>query len=154
MAGLIKTVIGATGVGPVSNALQRYSSKGLNSIDRRRVQKLLKKITEDGDTMRNLEKEISTRGNFLTRYTKHLFDTDNKGKLNSAQELLDKLRRSTGSQKETVSNLQAGIKSRNKNIQDLLEDYPRQLGNMGTLYGSGALGAGGYYGAQKLLDEE
>lgn len=155
MAGLLKSIIGATGIGPASNLLQRHAAKGLNNLDRKKINSLLSKISEDAKAMRGVEKEVADRsGSWYSRLNKTIFDSENKQKLQDAEKLLDKLRRATSSREETVSNLQKGISARNKNIQDLLEDYPRQLGNTGTFYGAAGLGGGGYYGANELLSEE
>lgn len=153
MAGILKSIIGATGIGPVSNILQRNTAKGLNKLDRRKIEKLLSKISENSGKISDAQKEVSSRSSFLKRDVRHFFDGNNKEKLKNAEDIVRNLRRSNISKNETVSNLNKGINSRNENIQKLLAEYPTQLGNTAALYSSGLLGAG-TYGAAKLTNED
>lgn len=80
MAGILKSIIGATGIGPLSNVIQRNSAKGLNTLDRKKIEKLLSSISENSGKISDAQKEVSSRGSFLNRNVRHLFDGSNKEK--------------------------------------------------------------------------
>ena len=151
---MIKRVIGATGLGPISNVIQSKALQSSVGKNNNRLAKMVEELTAGNSQVNKLQKEVSSRSkNFLFRDHSH-WGFGNKKKLDTAQDQLKDLLNLQSSRNAGVTALRSSVGKQQKNLEDLLTKRPQQMADMATLYSTGALGAGGYYGSEHFLGGE
>jgi len=146
-------LLGATGIGPVANKLKSISAKSSEASNMKALRALDELIPQRAKEISKLQDEVASRGSFWHRNLSH-FWPGNAKKLEKAQGGLDELLDAQMASRSLRENTQQALKGDKETIARLAKEMPEELGRMGTLYGSGALGGGAYYGMQQLDPEE
>ena len=149
----IGKLLGATGVGPIMNAMKRRSIGKQLTKDTASLDELGKIIPGQLKDVGKLQDEITSRSKSIwTRDLRHLLP-GNKKKLQAAEQSHDDLLSLLRANQNQQKNLQLGLDTNRANLAQLLKEQPEEIARMQALYGTGALGAGAYYGTKSLAPD-